>query len=127
MKIQLALFLTLVMLAIGAPTPPTAFLGSTADGRVKRSVTESSTLVETTQDDRLAKRSAVTEKTLLGSTMRAKRSVTESSKLIETTEDDRRAKRSAATEKTLLATADEVRDKRSVVTEKTLLATTGKF
>ena len=117
----------MVMLAIGAPTPPTAFLGSTADGRVKRSVTESSTLVETTQDDRLAKRSAVTEKTLLGSTMRAKRSVTESSKLIETTEDDRRAKRSAATEKTLLATADEVRDKRSVVTEKTLLATTGKF
>ena len=105
MKIQLALFSTMVMLAIGAPTPPTAFLGSTADGRVKRSVTESSTLIETTQDDRRAKRSAVTEKTLLASTMRAKRSpVTESSALVETTQDDRRTKRSAATEKTLLAT-----------------------
>ena len=118
----------MVMLAIGSPTPPTTFLRSTADGRVKRSVTESSRLIETTQDETRVKRSAVTEKTLLASTMRAKRSpVTESSKLIETTQDDRRAKRSAATEKTLLATADDVRDKRSVVTEKTLLATTGKF
>ena len=60
----------MVMLAIGAPTPPTAFLGSTADGQVKRSVTESSTLIETSQGETRVKRSAVTEKTLLATTGR---------------------------------------------------------
>ena len=54
--------------------------------RAKRSVTESSKLIETTEDDRRAKRSAATEKTLLA------------------TADEVRDKRSVVTEKTLLAT-----------------------